>query len=270
MPVSHRALELTPQAAPRRPRNESESLSPEHINLVERIARCLVRRMPPHVALDDLIQAGMVGLLEAAQRYAPGRGAAFKTFAAIRIRGAILDSVRKSDWAPRSMYRRLRDIEKAKRRLENEGDKLPTSAEVASALGVSLKDYHGTLKHAAMSRLVSLDEIDAADGTPLHEKMIGDSGDPADALEQEGFHRLVAAALDALPENERVVLLLYYDAGLVLREIGEQFELSESRVCQLHKRAIKRLSAVARSWMRAAGAHDEPATKLRESWSSRS
>ena len=158
MPARHSALQLTAQAAPRCPRKESESLSPEHINLVERIARRLVRRMPPHVALDDLMQAGMVGLLEAAHRYTLGKGATFKTYATIRIRGSILDSIRKSDWTPRTLYRRVRAIEKAKRRLQNEGDKLPTPAEVASALGVSLKDYHGTLQHAAISRLVSLDE----------------------------------------------------------------------------------------------------------------
>ena len=250
------ALKVEPKMPAERGRavRACEALVLGHTSLVRQIAFRLLRRMPPHVEVDDLIQAGMVGLLEAADRYAPGKGAAFRTYAALRIRGAILDSVRKSDWTPRSLHRRLRDIEKVKRRLENQASTLPTSAEVASTLGISVKDYHDTLQHAVMSRLVSLDEKDSADGRALHDKLIGGSADPADEMEQDSFRHVVAAAIDALPEQERLIVLLYYDAELLLREIGEQFDLSESRVCQIHKRAIERLRTVAQSWMRAAGA----------------
>lgn len=219
----------------------------KHTSLVKQIAFRFVCRMPSHIEVEDLIQAGMIGLLEAADRYVPCKGAAFRTYAALRIRGAILDSVRKSDWTPRSLYRRLRDIEKTKRRLENEASKLPTSADVALALGISLKDYHDTLQHAARSRFVSLDDLDSADGRPLLDKAIGSSADPAHELEQENLRLKIAAAIDALPENERVIVLLYYDAELVLREIGDQFDLSESRICQIHKRAIERLRMIAQS-----------------------
>ena len=226
-----------------------QALVLQHTSLVKQIAFQFIRRMPDHVEVDELIQAGMVGLLEAASRYTAGELATFKTYASPRIRGAILDSVRKSDWTPRSVYRRLRDIENTKRRLQNEASKITTSADVASALGISLKDYHGTLQHAAMSRLVSLDGLDSAD-----EEVLGGNADPADEVEQKNLRRMVTAAIDALPEKERVVLLLHYDAGLVFREIGEQFDLTESRICQLHKRAIERLRKVAQSWMQAAGA----------------
>lgn len=228
-----------------------EALVLEHTSLVRRIAHQFIRRIPPHVEIADLIQAGMVGLLEAAQKHASDRGASFNTYASFRIRGAIVDYLRETNWTPRSLYRRLRDIEKAKHRLEN-----PTPAQVASALGVSLEDYHRTLRDATRSRPVSLDGTDSGDAQPFHDEIEGSSSDPADEMEQENFRRLVAAAVDALPERERVVLLLHYDAGLVLREIGDQFELSESRICQLHKRAIERLRAVAQAWMRAATSNE--------------
>jgi RNA polymerase sigma factor FliA len=221
----------------------------QHTSLVRRIALRLMRRMPHHVELDDLIQAGMVGLVEAARHHESAQDATFKRYAAIRIRGAMLDFMRRLNWTPRSLYRRLRDIEKSKRHLQSSTSMIPTCTDVASALGISLEQYHGALEDAAASQLMSLDDADDH-GRPFHDKLVGGSPDPAEEAERDELLRLIDAALDLLPEKERVILLLHYDAGLLLREIGDQFNLSESRVCQLQQRAIERLRKIAQSWMR--------------------
>jgi RNA polymerase sigma factor for flagellar operon FliA len=212
-----------------------ETLVLHHIGLVRRIARKVARRLPRHVEIEDLIQAGMLGLLEAAQRYRAG--VSFETYATYRIRGAILDSVRKFDWRPRSMNRRLRHIETAKCRIENKTGTTAKSADVAAALGLSIKDYHRTLKDAAMMPLASLDDPARGDGE------IQSDTTPASELEKSDQRRLVAAAIDALPENERVILLLHYDSEVCLREIGNRLDLSESRICQIVGQAVRRLRA---------------------------
>jgi RNA polymerase sigma factor for flagellar operon FliA len=218
-----------------------ETLVLHHIGLVRRIARKVARRLPRHVEIEDLIQAGMLGLLEAAQRYRAG--VSFETYATYRIRGAILDSVRKFDWRPRSMNRRLRHIEAAKCRIENETGTTAKSADVAAALGLSIKDYHRTLKDAAMIPLASLDDPGRGDGEIQSDTTFDDSTNPARKLEESEQRRLVAAAIDALPENERVILLLYYDSEVCLREIGNRLDLSESRICQIVGQAVRRLRA---------------------------
>ena len=225
----------TPRVEPPPSAQAPQNLILKHMNLVRQIAHGFIRRMPGHVEVDDLIQAGMVGLLEAARRYCRAEGATFRTYAAPRIRGAILDSMRRSDWTPRSVYRRLRTIEKTKRRLQNESSQMATAADVAAALGMSLNDYHSALQDAAMSRLVSLDGPESDDTLP------GTSVDPAHHVEREDWHCTIAAAIAALPERERVIVLLHHDEGLALREIGERFDLSESRACQVHKRAVERI-----------------------------
>jgi RNA polymerase sigma factor for flagellar operon FliA len=243
--------------APTRAARAREALVLKHTGLVRRIAYHVVRRLPRHVEVDDLIQAGMIGLIEATHRFAPGKAASFETYAAIRIRGAILDSFRKSDWSPRSLHRRVREIAEAKCRIENETGEVTKSADVAAALGVSLGDYHRTVQDAAMAQVLSLDAPGSADFAPLIDSAVDDRAGPADELEQEDLRRAVAAAIDALPEKERVILLLYYDEELLLREIGDRLALSESRVCQIHHRAVERLRVVAQRWMRTGGVANE-------------
>jgi len=236
-----------------------ETLVLRHTYLVRRIAYHYARRMPRYVEVDDLIQAGMIGLLEAAQRYESRAGAAFETFAGVRIRGAILDSIRGTDWSPRWLRRRLRDIELAKWRIESTTGRATTPADVAAAIGVSLKDYHRALQASEMQRLVSLDDPSTADDGPIHSTVVDERLGPAGELELEDLRRTLAAALDALPETERVILTLYYDHNRLLREIGDQLALSESRICQIRGRAVKRLRDVVDKWRAANGAAQEPA-----------
>ena len=211
-----------------------------HIGLVRRIAYKVARRLPRHVEIDDLIQAGMLGLLEAAQRYRAS-ASSFETYAKYRIRGAILDSVRKFDWRPRSMNRRLRDIDTAKCRIENETGATAKPAQVAAALGWSEKAYHRTLKDATVIPLLSIDDPGLVNGELEYRTAFDDRANPASKLEKIDLRRVVTAAIAALPENERLILLLYYDEECCLREIGKRFELSESRVCQIVGQAVRRL-----------------------------
>jgi RNA polymerase sigma factor for flagellar operon FliA len=213
-----------------------------HAGLVRRIAHDIARRLPRHVEIEDLVQAGMLGLPEAAQRYRAS-ASSFETYAPYRIRGAILDSVRKFDWCPRSLHRRLRDLETAKCRIENETGATAKSADVAAALGWSNKAYHRTLRDAAMIQLLSFDDPGRVDGGLEYDTTFDDSTNPVATLERSELCRLAAAAIDALPENERVILLLYYDRECCLREIGNRLELSESCICQILGQAVGRLRA---------------------------
>jgi RNA polymerase sigma factor for flagellar operon FliA len=228
----------------------------DHTSLVRRIAYQIVRRLPRSVEVDDLIQEGMLGLIEASKRYAAGRAAAFETYASFRIRGAIMDSVRKAGWAPRSLHRRVREIARARCRIENETGKVTAAADIAAAVGVSLDEYHRTIQDSAVSQVLRLDAQDP-DDAPNSNEPVDHRADPADVFEFQESRRAVAAAIDALPEREREILLLYYDEELLLREIGEKLDLSESRVCQIHQRAVARLRGVAERWMESLGSADE-------------
>jgi RNA polymerase sigma factor for flagellar operon FliA len=221
-----------------------EALILKHSDLVRRIAYHFVRRIPSHVELDDLIQAGMVGLVEAARRYGPCAIASFATFAGFRIRGAMLDFLRTTDWRPRLLHRRVRDIEAATRSIQNQTGEIPRPAGVAHALGISLESYHRTLQDAADSKLLSLDYPDPEETGLNAAATVDDSANPADGMEREDLQRAVSAAIASLPENEKAVLLLYYKDERRLREIGEQLDISESRVCQIRKRAVERVRSI--------------------------
>lgn len=226
-----------------------EELCLKHADLVKRIAYHLVSRMPPNVEVDDLIQAGMIGLLDAARHYTASKGANFETYAGIRIRGAMLDEVRKSDWTPRSVHRTVREMSDVVRRLENETGHEARSTDVAKALGISLEDYHKALQDAASCRLFSFDQMGATDDdSPVHHAR-DDRPGPAEDLEEDDFRKALAAAIAGLPEREKLVLSLYYDDELNLREIGQVLEVSESRVCQIHGQALVRLRARMEDWL---------------------
>jgi len=219
----------------------NEALVLRHADLVRRIARQMRRRMPGSVDIDDVIQSGMVGLLEAAQRYEGRKGSSFESYAMRRIRGAILDASRRSDWSPRSLRRRLRDIEGAKRRLELRTGDTPTAAAIAAAAGITLEQYHRAMRDFSASVQLSLDEPLPAEGRRAWvEPMDGNPGPAEDAEREQVLHRMTVA-IDALPEQERAILLLYYGEELLMREIGEMLAVSESRICQVHKRSLDRL-----------------------------
>jgi RNA polymerase sigma factor for flagellar operon FliA len=202
--------------------------------LVKRIAYHLLARLPASVQVEDLIQAGMIGLLEVSTKYDSTKGASFETYAGIRIRGAMLDEVRKGDWAPRSVHRNTRMVSDAIRAIEAKTGRDAKDHEVAAELQLSLDDYYGILNDTLGSRLFSFDDL-LQDGEHegLHEDGASQSLEPSRDLEDERFQSALADAIANLPERERLVLALYYDEELNLKEIGEVLGVSESRVSQL-------------------------------------
>ncbi len=216
-----------------------------HAALVKRIAFHLINRLPPNVQVDDLIQAGMVGLLEAHGNFDSSQGASFETFAGIRIRGAMLDEIRKLDWTPRSVHRKTRELAEAIRRLETRNGCDPSDAEVAAEMGIELAEYHRILADASSSRLFSVDELaESGDGhLPQSE-----SEDPFEALSEQEYRQQLADAIRSLPEKERLVMSLYYDEELNFREIGQVLEVSESRICQIHGQAMMRIRSKMSQW----------------------
>jgi RNA polymerase sigma factor for flagellar operon FliA len=241
-------------AAPSRAATFQQALVLDHDHLVRRIAHHFVRRMPAHIELDDLIQAGQVGLLEAARRYG-GRETApvatFATFATHRIRGAIVDSLRDSDWSPRSLHRRVRDIEGAHRRIEFTTCRAATAPAIAEALGIPLDTYHRTLRDSNVARFVSLNEPHVSDAGGLETEPVDGNPRPDEALEAEEALQALLAGIDQLPPLERAILKLYYERDQVMREIGAALALSESRICQIHKRILRRLKVATRRNRRA-------------------
>ncbi len=228
---------------------DPEELVLSHAELVKRIAFHLVSRMPPSVEVDDLIQAGMIGLLDAGRNYSPSRGASFETYAGIRIRGAMLDEVRRADWTPRSVHRGVREMTDAIRRIENETGTEARAAEIAEVLGVSMEEYHRLTQDAAACRLFSFEQMNVTgEDNPID--LAADAGPgPAEEAEDEDFRAALAVAIDGLPEREKLVLSLYYDDELNLREIGEVLSVTESRVCQIHGQALVRVRARMKDWV---------------------
>ena len=222
----------------------------KHADLVKRIAYHLVSRMPPNVEVDDLIQAGMIGLLDAAKHYSATKGANFETYAGIRIRGAMLDEVRKSDWTPRSVHRNMREMADVVRKIENAKGQDAAPQDIAEGLGVSIEEYHKLVQDAASCRLFSFDQMGAGDDESSPADHARDeSPGPFEHIEVAGFRDAMAGAINLLPEREKLVLSLYYDEDMNLREIGAVLEVSESRVCQIHGQALVRLRARLAEWL---------------------
>ena len=220
--------------------------------LVKRIAYHLMNRLPPNVQAEDLIQAGMIGLIEASRNYDPSQGASFETYAGIRIRGAMLDEIRRSDWTPRSVHRKARMVAEAMREIENEHGRDARDVEVAGALGMKIEEYHQVLQDASGSRIFSLDELqEVGEVVPAEEGMPRNSHTegPYDGIHREAFRNALGDAIASLPERERLVIALYYDEELNLREIGQVLGVSESRVCQIHGQAALRLRGRLRDWL---------------------
>ncbi|HNP34413.1 MAG TPA: RNA polymerase sigma factor FliA [Woeseiaceae bacterium] len=218
-----------------------------HMVLVKRIAYHLAARLPASVEIDDLEQAGMIGLIEAANNFDASHGASFETYAGIRIRGAMIDDIRKHDWTPRSVHHKYRQISDAINAIEAEQGRAAEPAEVATRLKISIDEYHKILNDSASSRLFSLDDCQG-DPTLVRQSHALASETPDEVLSRTQFAGQLSAAIEKLPERERLVLSLYYEQDLNLKEIGEVLEVSESRVCQIHAQAVTRLRSVTENW----------------------
>jgi RNA polymerase sigma factor for flagellar operon FliA len=226
---------------------QDEALVQQHMDLVRRIAHHLIRRLPANVQIEDLMQAGAMGLLEAARQYDASHGASFETYAGIRIRGAMLDEVRRQDWSPRSAHRSMREISAAIHAVESRTGRSAEARDVAQQMGVELDAYHALLRKSTEARVFSLEDLFGPDGDS-GDTIPGDAPDPAGAYEDFTLTEAIVDEIDKLPERERTVLALYYDEELNLREIGEVLGVSESRVCQIHSQALVRLRSRLTEW----------------------
>ncbi len=214
----------------------------QHAPLVKRIAHHLMARLPDSIQLDDLLQAGMIGLLEAVRNFDESQGASFETYAGIRIRGAMLDEVRRNDWFPRSVHRKARLMADAVQQVEGREGRDAHDWEVAREMGVSQEEYHRLLREVSGHRLLSFDDV-GQDESSILERLAGDEPGIVESLQKQDLHRLLSEAIAGLPERERVVMALYYDQELNLKEIGQVLGVTESRICQIHGQALLRLRA---------------------------
>lgn len=229
-------------------RQSADALVKQHAPLVRRIAYHLMGRLPPSVDVGDLIQSGMIGLLEAARHYATDRAASFETYAGIRIRGAMLDELRKTDWTPRSVHRKVREVAEVVRQIEIETGADAEDGEIMRRLGMSAEEYHGVLADAASARLLSLTAPDDGEGASAYDVIDAAALNPQESVEQDGLRHALVDGISGLPEREQLVMSLYYEQEMNLKEIGAVLGVSESRVCQIHGQAIVRLRARLGDW----------------------
>ena len=227
-------------------RSEVQSIE-AYLPLVNRIAYHLKGRLPDSVMVEDLIQSGIIGLIEAMQKFSADQGASFETYAGIRIRGAMLDEIRKGDWTPRSVHRKSREVSAAINEVESKLGREARDEEIAAHMGIDVSEYHRILKDTNSAQLLSIDEPDHDE---LSEGQLPSHGrTPLAELVQGGFKEALADQIENLPEKEKLVMGLYYDEELNLKEIGEVLGVSESRVSQIHSQAIKRIRARMSSWI---------------------
>jgi len=222
---------------------EKERLVSQYAPLVKRIAWHLMAKLPASVDIDDLVQNGMLGLLDALERFEEGMGAQFETYAMQRIRGAMLDGLRENDWLPRAVRKEMRRVEAILQKLEHEQGRPPTESELAAALGMSLAEYQHLLLEARGHQILYLEDLAGEDDDFLERHATETGCDPLALLEENDLRDALGKAIAKLPEREKLMMALYYEQDLNLREIGAVMGVTESRVCQLHAQAVARLRA---------------------------
>mgnify|MGYP000076624303 FL=1 len=231
-----------------------EALILKYAPLVKYVAGRVAIGLPPNVDLDDLVSFGIFGLIDALEKYDPSKGIKFETYAIARIRGAILDGLRSNDWVPRSVRRKARELERVCAELEHRLGRSATDAEICAAMNLTMEEFHELLAEVSCTTLTSLDELWFVHGNEEESVRVMDlvrdaeSNDPIRLMENEELKRELAEAIAKLPERERLVVALYYYEGLTLKEIGEILEVSESRVSQIHTKAVLRLRGRLSRW----------------------
>ena len=220
----------------------ADQLVEKYTPLVKKIAYHLSARLPADIHIDDIIQSGLIGLLDASKHYDPRQGAQFETYATIRIRGAILDEVRRSDWVPKSVHKKARDLAAAMQEIERKTGRDARDIEVAQEMGISIEEYYKILKDSSSCRMLSFDDLDTDDTQSLGMFEDRQSNVVTEVLDDE-FRQRLSQAIASLPERERMVMSLYYDTEMNLKEVGLLIGISESRVSQLLSQAQLRLQA---------------------------
>jgi len=232
---------------------KQQSFQEEQVNkyapLVKRIAYHMMARLPASVEVDDLIQVGLIGLMDAVSRFDGTQGAQFESYATQRIRGAMLDELREADWLPRHVRQKSRQIETAIHTLQQRLGKPPTEQEISKEMGIPIDQYQGMLNDVKGSQLLYYEDFSDDDSANFLERYLVDgSSDPLALLEDVGFRASLIEAIHTLPERERSMMGMYYEQDMNLKEIGVVLGVSESRVCQLHSQAVARLRAQLKVW----------------------
>ncbi len=227
-----------------------ESYVVQYAPLVKRVAHQMLAKLPANIELDDMIQAGMIGLMDAAERFEDDHGTKFETYANQRIRGAMLDELRAGDWLPRSVRRSQRTIEGAITKLEHKNGRSPQENEIARELGMELGQYQQLLGEAKGAQLFYYEDAgESEDSGNFLDRNVGDNdSNPANILADKRFRSALVGAIEGLPEREATLMGLYYEHDLNMREIAAVMGVTESRVCQLHSQAVARLRGKLKSW----------------------
>jgi RNA polymerase sigma factor for flagellar operon FliA len=206
-------------------------------------------RLPASVEVDDLIQVGLIGLMDAVERFDGSQGAQFESYATQRIRGSMLDDLREADWLPRHIRQKSRQIESAIHRLEQRNGRPPSEQEISKEMGIPLNDYQSMLGDVKGNQLLYYEDFSDDESSNFLERyLIDDASDPLSLLEDDGFRQGLIDAIDDLPEREKNLMGMYYEQDMNLKEIGAVMGVSESRVCQLHSQAVARLRAKMKPW----------------------
>ena len=218
----------------------------EYGPMIKYVANRIAMRLPPHIEVDDLISVGVLGLIDAIQKYDPSRGAKFKTYAEFRVRGAILDELRSMDWVPRSVRQKAASLDSVVQKLQSQLGRPPEDEEVAEAMGLNLNELFDTINETRSMPVLSLEDLGIAKDTGEQQSLLdclagkGDA-DPQTQLRLNELKEIIAKAIDQLPEKERLMISLYYYEELTMKEIGEVLSITESRVSQIHSKAVFRL-----------------------------
>ncbi|MDO4681535.1 MAG: RNA polymerase sigma factor FliA [Lautropia sp.] len=231
---------------------DRETVIERYGKMVRRVAVHMASRLPASIELDDLVQAGLIGLVDAVSRFDPAQGVQFDTFAMQRVRGAMLDELRQADWMPRSVRKSQRSIEQAIHAVEQRLGRPATEREIAGEMDLSLEDYQRLLSSARGAQLLYLEDVaggEESDDNRVEHLLPDEQPQPDQRLEDARFREALAAGIEALPEREKLMMSLYYTENLTLKEIGEVLGVTESRVSQLHSQAVARLRSKLGDWL---------------------